>query len=139
MKAIQSMVALIAATVAAYHPAAAQEPAQATSSVTVEAVLTTAVVDRVAQDTVSAIPAPAPEDTLYLWTRVSGAAPGAVIHHVWSRGGEQVADVELTVNGSPWRTWSRKTITADMTGAWRVEVRDATGTVLQTIDFTVGQ
>lgn len=139
MNAIRPTIALVAATCASHLSAAAQEPTQTASNLTVEAVLTTNLVEREPQDTVTAIPVPAPEDTLYLWTRVTGGAPGTVIHHVWSRAGEQVADVELTVNGSPWRTWSRKTITAELTGAWRVEVRDASGTVLKAIDFTVGQ
>lgn len=138
MNAIRPTVALIAVAVAGPVTAVAQDTTQAASNLTVDAVLTTGIVEREPQDTVTTIPAPAPEDTLYLWTRITGAAPGTVIHHVWSRGGEQVADVELTVNRASWRTWSRKTITADMTGAWRVEVRDASGSVLKTIDFTVG-
>jgi len=52
---------------------------------------------------------------------------------------KQVADVELRVGGSPWRTQSRKTVPADWTGPWHVEVRDANGTVLKRLDFTVGQ
>src|SRR5437867_1672541 len=69
---------------------------------------------------------------------ISGGTPGTTIHHVWFNGDTQVGDVELHVDGSPWRTWSRKTIPADWTGAWHVEVRDAAGTVLKRIDFTVG-
>jgi len=30
-------------------------------------------------------------------------------------------------------------VPADWTGAWHVEVRDAAGTVLKRLDFTVGQ
>jgi hypothetical protein len=115
--------------------AAAQRPQ---SNISVEAILTNGVVDRAPQDTATAIAAPAEADTVYLWTRVSGAEPGTVLHHVWFKGDEEVADVELTINGSPWRTWSRKTIAAGDTGSWRVEVRDAGGTVLQTVSFTVG-
>ncbi|MGH7644461.1 MAG: DUF2914 domain-containing protein, partial [Gemmatimonadales bacterium] len=37
------------------------------------------------------------------------------------------------------RTWSRKTVVPEWTGPWRVEVRDAGGTVLATVSFTVGQ
>lgn len=116
--------------------AAARAPAQ--SNITVSTVLTSSIMERVAQDTIVNIPIPAEADTVYLWTRVSGAEPGTVLHHVWFKGDEQVADVELTINGSPWRTWSRKTILAGETGPWRVEVRDAAGTVLQTVSFTVG-
>ena len=104
----------------------------------VEVVLTRAVVDRIPQDTVATIAAPAELDSLFLWTRVTGATSGTVIHHVWLHGDEEVADVALTVRGSPWRTWSKKTIPAGMTGAWRVEVRDDAGNVLQRVQFTVG-
>ena len=123
---------------AAAQDTAAVRPAAPASNITIEAVLTRNVIDRVPQDTVTAIPAPAAADTLYLWTRVTGADPGTVLHHVWFKGEDQVGDVELTVGGSPWRTWSRKTIPADATGAWRVEVRDAAGNVIQTVQFSVG-
>ena len=104
----------------------------------VEAVLTSAVMDRNPTDTVTALPAPQGQDTVYLWTRVSGAEPGTVLHYVWFHGEDQVGDVSLTINGSPWRTWSSKIIPAEATGAWRAEIRDANGAVLQTVNFTVG-
>lgn len=75
---------------------------------------------------------------LYCWTRVEGAE-GTTIHHVWFHGDEEMADVALNIGGSPWRTWSNKAIVADWTGAWRVEVRDATGNVLETIRFTISE
>jgi len=70
--------------------------------------------------------------------RVTGAN-GQTLHHVWFHGTDQVGDVALTIGGSPWRSWSRKTIPTDAKGAWHVEIRDAAGTVLKKIDFTVGQ
>lgn len=90
------------------------------------------------QDTGSTFPADVAQ--LVCFTQITGAASGAPtsIHHVWFHGDTQVADVELQVGVSPWRTWSRKTIPADWTGPWRVEIRDAGGTVLKRIDFTVG-
>jgi len=81
---------------------------------------------------------PADVGQLISWTKLEGAG-GSSIHHVWFHGDTQVGDVELQVGGSPWRTWSRKTVPPDWTGAWHVEVRDAAGTVLKRIDFTVGQ
>lgn len=131
MKTLLSLLALAALGAGA---APAQEPAAA---VTVEAALARSVVDRVPQDTGAAFPADVAE--LVLWTRVTGAAAESVLHHVWLHGDQQVADIELRVGGSPWRTWSRKTIPADWTGAWHVEVRDAAGAVLKRIDFTIGQ
>jgi hypothetical protein len=131
-----ALVALAAGTARAQDTAVTTRPAP---NLTVEAVLTRMVLDRVPQDTVASIPAPAGMDSLFLWTRVMGADPGTVIHHVWFHGDAQVADVELPVNGSPWRTWSKKVISAESTGAWKVEVRDAAGNVLQTVQFMVGQ
>ncbi len=115
-------------------PAPAAAPA-ATVTVT-DAVVAKTVVDRQPQDTGAAFPADVGQ--LVCWTKVSGAS-GTALHHVWFHGDTQVGDVELQVGGSPWRTWSRKTVPADATGAWHVEVRDASGAVLKRIDFTVGQ
>lgn len=119
---------------------AAQDTTMAAPSLSIpEAVVARGVVDRVPQDTASAFPADVGQ--LVLWTKVTGVPAGseAIIHHVWLHGETEVGDVELRVAGSPWRTWSRKTIPADWTGAWHVEVRDPAGTVLRRIDFTVGQ
>src|SRR5438876_12240879 len=122
---------------AAPAPAPAPAPAAATPSVTVvEAVVAKSVLDRQPQDTGAACPADVAQRNC--WTKLEGAG-GSSIHHVWFHGDTQVGDVELQVGGSPWRTWSRKTVPADWTGAWHVEVRDAAGTVLKRIDFTVGQ
>jgi hypothetical protein len=118
-------------------PAPAAAPAAAPASdVKVEAVLARTVADRVPQDTGTAFPDSV--GTVVLWMRVTGAN-GQALHHVWFHGTDQVGDVSLNVGGSPWRTWSRKTIPADAKGAWHVEIRDAAGNMLKKIDFTVGQ
>ena len=128
---------------AASSPLAAQDSAQAAapaaSALTVgTAVVARSVVDRVPQDTGSTFPADVGQ--LVCFTEIQGAAADApaTVHHVWFRGETQVADVSLEVRGSPWRTWSRKTVPADWTGPWHVEIRDDAGTVLKRIEFTVG-
>jgi len=139
MKAILTLAMVLgfAGVVAAQDTtAAAAAAAPAQSVVTVEAVLARSVVDRAPQDTGVAFPADV--GGLVLWTRVTGGA-GQTLNHVWFHGDTEVGNVPLTIGGSPWRTWSRKTIPADATGAWHVEIRDAAGTVLKRIDFTVGQ
>jgi biotin carboxyl carrier protein len=119
-------------------PAAAPPPAPAAApaAVQLEAVLARNVMDRAPQDTGTVFSDSV--GTVVLWMRVTGAG-GQTLHHVWFHGGDQVGDVALTVGGSPWRTWSRKSIPADAKGAWHVEIRDAAGNVLRRIDFTVGQ
>lgn len=126
----------LASGLAAQDTTAAAAPPAAQSTATVEAVLARSVLDRVAQDTGVAFPAEV--GTLVLWMRVTGGE-GQTFNHVWFHGDTEVGNVSLTVSGSPWRTWSRKTIPMEATGAWHVEIRDAAGTVLQRIDFTVGQ
>jgi hypothetical protein len=116
--------------------APAPAPAPTPSTATVEAVLARNVMDRAPQDTGVAFPAEVGQ--LVLWMRVTGGE-GQTFNHVWYHGDTEVGNVPLTVNGSPWRTWSRKTIPMEATGAWHVEIRDSAGTVLKRIDFTVGQ
>lgn len=74
---------------------------------------------------------------VYCWTLVAGAEGEVAIHHVWFHGDQEMADMELRIGGSPWRTWSSKAIVPEWTGDWRVEVRDSAGTVIETIRFTV--
>src|SRR5436309_8591016 len=143
-RAVMKRMAMIAASalllgrgLAAQDTTQAAAPAAAAPQVTVvDAVVARSVLDRQPQDTGTVFPADVAQ--LISWTKVEGAG-GSSIHHVWFHGDTQVGDVELQVGGSPWRTWSRKTVPADWTGAWHVEVRDAAGTVLKRIDFTVGQ
>lgn len=73
---------------------------------------------------------------LAAWTRVTGAA-NTTIEHVWRHQGHEEV-ISLSIGGSPWRTWSRKTIPSDWTGQWTFEVRDAGGNVIATTTFTVG-
>ncbi len=61
----------------------------------------------------------------------------ATIVHAWFHGGKEVRAIELPVKGARWRTWSVKKIPPGMTGEWRVDVRDAAGTVLASAAFTV--
>lgn len=77
------------------------------------------------------------DGVIYAWTRVTGPKDGGEIHHVWFKGDEQVGDVALKVGGSPWRTYSKKTLGDKAAGDWRVEVRDSNGAVLETLKFTV--
>ena len=117
-------------------PPPAAAPAATSSAVSVEAVVARSVMDRAPVDSGTAFPADVGQ--LVLWTRVSGAA-GSMVRHVWFHGETEVGNVELSVSSSPYRTWSRKTVPPDWTGAWHVEVRDAAGAVVQRVDFTVGQ
>ena len=101
-----------------------------------ESSIATSVVDRMPSGTATTFPANV--ERLYAWTRIQGAEGETTVHHVWIHGDVERADLELRIGGSPWRTWSNKAILPEWTGDWRVEVRDASGNVLETISFTVG-
>ena len=114
----------------------APQTVSAQSRLTVpESSIATMVVDRTPTGTSMTFPASV--ERLYAWTRIQGADPGTTVHHVWIQGDVERADIELQLGGSPWRTWSNKAIMPEWTGDWRVEVRDASGNVLETIRFTV--
>lgn len=69
-------------------------------------------------------------------TKVKTSAAPTTLHHVYSVDGKEINDIPLNVNGSPWRTWSRKSV---WPGAWKVEIKDADGNVLKAIDFEVAK
>ncbi len=79
---------------------------------------------------------PATVGKLYCYTKIVGGTEGTVITHRWKKGNDVMAVVQLKVNGSPWRTFSSKSIMSDWTGAWSVEVLEG-DKVLKTIDFTI--
>ena len=106
----------------------------AAQDISVELVLATDVQDR--EPVGEATSFPADVGQIYAWMRVTGAT-GQAIEVVWTYG-ETTFTVPLEIGGSPWRTWSSKTIPPAWTGEWRVEVKDRNGTVVASRDFTVG-
>jgi hypothetical protein len=76
--------------------------------------------------------------TLHCWSKITGAHGETTIKHIWMRDGKEMATVELSVKGDPWRTFSQKKIAPQWTGNWEIKVVDADGTTLKSISFTVG-
>ena len=102
-----------------------------------EAVVCTNVVDRQPVD--SAVSFSASVGRLYCFTRIIGAAEPTQVVHAWYFGDVERARVTLGVNGSNWRTYSSKVIQAHEIGTWRVEVLDADGNILDTVEFEITQ
>ena len=77
-----------------------------------------------------------PGDTknVFAWTRITAESVPAKIKHVYYADGKKVAEVELAINGSPYRVWSSKLVKP---GNWKVEIQDEAGTVLASSEFTV--
>jgi len=69
----------------------------------------------------------------YLWMRITGG-PADSITVTWKTG-DQTYPSKLNVGGSPWRTWSYKTLYT--AGDWTVSVTDADGNSLKDMSFKV--
>ncbi|HKK27441.1 MAG TPA: hypothetical protein VKB18_05135, partial [Gemmatimonadota bacterium] len=76
-------------------PQAAQQPASAVQ--VAAAALTTGIRDHMPVDSLSSVPSDV--GRVFLWTRITGAQDSTVVAHVWYRGDEQAASVQLPVRG----------------------------------------
>jgi hypothetical protein len=76
---------------------------------------------------------------LYCFTKIVGAAEETEVTHVWYFGDQERARVTLPVRAATWRTYSSKMIQAHEIGTWQVEILDANGNSLQTVDFEIVQ
>jgi hypothetical protein len=69
----------------------------------------------------------------YLWMRIDGGS-GQIVKVVWHNR-DNVDTVSLNIGGSPWRTWSSRTLAT--AGDWKVTVTDANDQVLNETSFKV--
>jgi hypothetical protein len=60
---------------------------------------------------------------------------GEQITHRWFHGDQQIQTVNFQVGGNRWRVWSRKDLSPNSKGEWRVEVVDGKGRVLRSDRF----
>lgn len=75
---------------------------------------------------------------IYCFTKVVSPDDGQrEIIHAWYRKDELISRFRLPVSGTSWRTYSKKLVTRDMAGEWRVEVLDSEGKLLKTTKFTL--
>ena len=76
-------------------------------------------------------------EQVYCFTKITGVSGTATISHVWYYNDNEIARVDLTVSGDPWRTWSSKRIIEEWGGDWRVDVVTETGEILKSMEFTI--
>lgn len=73
---------------------------------------------------------------LYCFTRFSAPEDtDTTIKQVWYLNDEVVAEYELPVKGSHWRTYSRKLIEKGLSGEWRCDALDSEGNLLKSVNF----
>ena len=72
---------------------------------------------------------------LYCFSKLTDIQESTEIVYVWYYGETERARISLGVNPPAWRTYSSKIIQAHEIGAWRVEILDASGNLLETLKF----
>ena len=76
-------------------------------------------------------------EKVFCYTVIKGAMDSTSISHIWYYEDEEIAEVELMIEASPWRTWSSKNMMEDWTGIWKVKVISPEGDVLKSKEFTI--
>jgi opacity protein-like surface antigen len=115
------------------HAQDATQAGAAKSAAAAEVSVGTAVADRALTGAAESFPKGTAK--LVCLSKVTGAE-NSEIEHVWYKGDAEQARVKLKVGGSPWRTYSTKTLGPDASGDWRCDVVQ-NGTVLQSVKFKV--
>ncbi len=72
---------------------------------------------------------------LYLFTELKGYA-GQILRHRWYFRDTLHTEAVLTIEDSPWRTYSENWLLDDQRGPWRVEIVDQTQKVIFQYSFT---
>ena len=76
----------------------------------------------------------ASDKILWCWTKITTEIAPTTVKHVWYLNGKNVAEVNLDIKYSSYRTWSSKNIGP---GKWEVKVLDEGDKVLASLKFTV--
>ena len=98
------------------------------------AVMCTAVVDRVCEGVSDSFPSDVGK--VYAHTTILDHE-GSVTHRYIFKG-KVMAEINLNVKGTPWRTWSSKTIDPLWSGDWKVEVvNNSDDSVMDILEFTI--
>ena len=101
----------------------------------VEAVVCRDVVDRKPVEANTSFPDSVGK--LYCFSKIIGANTPTTISHVWYYGNTEMFRIALPVNSVSWRTYSLKNIRPYETGAWHVEILDASENKLEVINFQI--
>ena len=74
---------------------------------------------------------------LYCYSKITDISNSTEIVHVWYYGDTERARITLSINPPSWRTYSSKIIQAHEIGKWHVNILDASGNLLENVEFEV--
>ena len=81
---------------------------------------------------------PADVGKVWCWSKIKDGQE-TTIKHVYYYEGEEKAVVNLEIRSPLFRTYSSKRILPSWTGSWCVDIINADGDVMQSLDFTIGE
>lgn len=137
MKKIFSVSALIAILAAgAACPAKAQGDAADVAGLTIgRLVIATSIEDREPVGVADTFSPDTPG--VYCFLEANNIAADIEVAFVWIHNGTEILETPMALKAAPrWRTWAGKNLYG-LEGDWKVELRDASGTVLRTVEFKV--
>lgn len=85
------------------------------------------------------VSSPVEAGLLFFYTRVK-ASNNTTVQHRWYHEDRLLQSVELAIRANPesgYRTYTRRTVSAENAGNWRVEVRTQDGSILHEERFVV--
>ena len=124
---------VLVALVAISPNSLAQDTTANPAGASAEAAVGTSVADKALVGAAESFPASAGK--LACFARVVNATDSE-IEFVWYKGEAEQSRIKQTIKGSPWRTWSTKTLPADAAGEWRCDVVQG-DKVLQSVKFRI--
>ena len=75
---------------------------------------------------------------VWCWCKIKDGQ-GMTIRHIYYHNGNEKAVVELPIHSQLFRTYSSKRIVPENAGQWRVDIVDANGNILKSLDFSIGE
>jgi hypothetical protein len=80
---------------------------------------------------------PATTEKVYCFLEATEIGKDTEVSLVWFHGEKELLKTNLPVNmGSRWRTYAHKNL-FELKGDWKVEIRDASGTLIKEVKFKV--
>jgi len=75
---------------------------------------------------------------LWAWVKIENHDQPSHVTMIWKHRGVEKTRVKLNVGvSSGWRTWSKREMGREDVGAWHVEIEDANGKLLDTMEFWI--
>ena len=77
-------------------------------------------------------------DSLFCYTKIKNSGVKQEIRHVWSYKNEVQSQIKYNIKTSnEYRSWTKKRISSNQKGSWRVDIQTSSGYLLGSINFDI--